>query len=189
MKLTGEIVTLEPMASGHIDPLYALADDKLWTWFPNQLNTREAMAAYVHGALAEQEKGTQEPFVVRVNATGELAGSTRFMNIDRANRRYEIGSTWYGLRHQRTGINTECKWLLISHAFENLDAIRVELKTDSLNTPSRNAIRRIGAAEEGTLRSHMIMPSGRLRDTVYYGITRADWPAVKEHLQRLLLRT
>lgn len=186
--IKGNIVTLEPLALEHLDALSAIADDKLWAWFPQKLDTREAMQAYIEGALKARGQGTVEAFAVRVNATGEIAGSTRYMNIDREHRRYEIGSTWYGLSFQRTGINTECKWLLIRHAFEDLNAVRVELKTDALNTQSRHAIRRIGAREEGTLRAHMIMPGGRLRDTVYYGITRDDWPAVKEHLERLRAR-
>ena len=112
-----------------------------------------------------------------------LAGSTRLANLDRANKRVEIGWTWYGAEFQRTGVNTECKVLLLTHAFERMDMNRVEWKTDALNTRSRRAILRLGAKEEGTFRHHMVAWNGRLRDTVYFSMLREEWPEAKARLE------
>jgi RimJ/RimL family protein N-acetyltransferase len=144
------------------------------------------MLRYIEAALAEQARGASLPFAVFDHARGCIAGSTRYMNIDTANRRAEIGSTWYGRDWRRTVVNTECKYLLLRHAFEALGAMRVEFKTDSLNTASRNALLRIGAIEEGTFRNHMMTYSGRIRHTVYFSITNDDWPTVKAELEQKL---
>ena len=140
------------------------------------------MQRYIASALADQQKGVSLPFATIEKATGKLVGSTRYLNIDMANKRVEIGSTWIAPAWQRTAINTEAKYLMLRHAFEMLGCNRVELKTDSLNTKSRNAILRIGAKEEGTLRAHMVTWTGRLRDTVYYSVLAPEWPDVKAKL-------
>ena len=139
--------------------------------------------------LAEQAQGLTVPFVTLEKNTGRIIGSTRFMNIDVANRRVEIGSTWIIPEFQRTAVNTEAKYLMLRHAFETWGCLRVELKTDGLNARSRKAILRIGAKEEGTLRKHVLCWNGRARDTVYYSIVDADWPAVKARLERRLGET
>src|SRR5208283_1669620 len=137
-------------------------------------------------AIAEQARRESLVFVTAARSSGELAGSTRFMNIDRANRRVEIGSTWIAPKWQRTAINTEAKYLMLRHAFETWGCIRVELKTDALNQGSRNAILRIGAKEEGTLRKHLITWTGRVRDTVYFSLLDEEWPAAKSGLEQKL---
>jgi RimJ/RimL family protein N-acetyltransferase len=122
-------------------------------------------------------------------ASGQAIGSTRYLNIDRANRRVEIGATWIAGPWRRTAVNTEAQYLMLRHGFETLGCIRVELKTDALNQRSRNAIRRIGATEEGTLRQHMVTWSGRLRDSVYFSILDSEWPRVKQDLEQKFSRT
>ena len=144
------------------------------------------MAAYIDKALAEQASGISLPFALIEQATSRVIGSTRYANIDRLNHRVEIGWTWVAREWQRTAVNTEAKYLLLRHAFEKLGCIRVELKTDSLNTQSRNAILRIGAREEGIFRNHMITASGRIRHTVYFSIVDSEWADVKARLERRL---
>jgi N-acetyltransferase len=184
MTLTGESVRLEPMTIEHLDPLCAVGlDPELWTWGLNRLETREHMREYVEEALALRDVGSAIPFVTVESGSGEVIGSTRFGNIDRRNRRYEIGWTWIAPAWQRTAINTEAKYLMLRHAFEELDAVRVEFKTDALNARSRAAIARIGAREEGILRNHMITADGRLRDSVYFSIIASEWPEVKAGLR------
>jgi RimJ/RimL family protein N-acetyltransferase len=146
------------------------------------------MLDYIRTALAGQAAGNTIPFVTVERASGGVVGSTRFMNIDAANRRVEIGATWLAQSWRRTAINTEAKYLMLRHAFETLGCIRVELKTDALNERSRAAILRIGAREEGTLRQHMVTWSGRLRDTVYFSIIDSEWPGVKASLEAKLKR-
>jgi N-acetyltransferase len=144
------------------------------------------MRAYVAQALEEQRRGVSLPFVII--AQGQVAGSTRYGNIDLANRRLEIGWTWVAPAYQRTAVNTEAKLLLLTHAFERLGVNRVELKTDALNQKSRTAIARLGAVEEGTFRKHIVTASGRVRDTVYYSIIDTEWPTVKRRLEIWLHR-
>jgi RimJ/RimL family protein N-acetyltransferase len=146
------------------------------------------MAAYIQTALDAQKAGTALPFATVHVASGQVIGSTRFMNIDVANRRVEIGATWIAAPWRRTAVNTEAKYLMLRHAFETLGCIRVELKTDALNQRSRNAIRRIGAQEEGILRQHVVTWSGRLRDSVYFSILNSEWPRVKQDLEQKLSR-
>jgi RimJ/RimL family protein N-acetyltransferase len=146
------------------------------------------MTGYIQTALDAQAAGVALPFATVHIASGQVIGSTRYMNIDRANRRVEIGSTWIARPWQRTAVNTEAKYLMLRHAFETLGCIRVELKTDVLNQRSRNAILRIGAREEGILRQHVITWSGRLRDSVYFSVLDAEWPGVKRDLERKLSR-
>jgi len=160
----------------------------LWRWTVTQIHSPTDIAAYIAAALEHQRQGTELPFVTIERATGVVVGSTRFGNIDRPNRRVEIGWTWVARPWQRTPINTEAKYLMLRHAFEQLGCNRVELKTDALNEQSRAAIRRIGAVEEGILRSHMVTENGRARDTVYYSILRSEWPHVRERLEAKLAR-
>lgn len=187
--LSGRFVRLEPLSLEHVAPLYAAASDQeLWRWTTTQIASMEDMRTYVETALAAQEAGTALPFATLDASSGGIIGSTRFANIDRANRRAEIGWTWLRGDRQRTGCNTEAKYLMLSHAFDVLGCIRVELKTDALNEKSRAAIRRIGGVEEGILRAHMVTASGRLRDTVYYSILEHEWPVVRARLEEMLRR-
>lgn len=187
--LDGRWVRLEPLALAHVAPLSRVAlDSDLWRWTVSQVGTGEDLRRYVDAALAAAAQGHAVPFAILDRASGAAAGSTRFGNIDPQHRRVEIGWTWLGRAFQRTALNTETKYLMLRHAFERLGCIRVEFKTDVLNTRSREAIRRLGAVEEGVLRHHMITESGRVRDTVYYSILAAEWPAVRERLEARLAR-
>jgi N-acetyltransferase len=150
--------------------------------------TPEDFQKMVEKTLAEQERGESVAFTTTEKNSGKVIGSTRFMNIDRANRRVEIGSTWIAPRWQRTVVNTEAKYLMLRHAFEIWKCIRVELKTDALNQKSRNAILRLGATEEGILRKHRITWTGRVRDTVYFSVLDSEWPEVKKRLESRLGR-
>jgi RimJ/RimL family protein N-acetyltransferase len=158
-------------------------------WTDAYTPTPDGLRLYIESALQRQAEGTALPFAVVSKAAGKAIGSTRYGNIDPENRRVEIGWTWYGRDFQRTAVNTECKYLLLRHAFETLGCLRVEFKTDVLNERSRKAILRIGAKEEGVFRKHMVMPSGRVRDTVYFSIVDTEWPAVKMRLGRMLARS
>lgn len=157
-------------------------DPSLWVWTVGLVKSPQDMREYMIAALDAQAAGTAVPYVTVERASGKVVGSSRFMNIDRANRRVEIGSTWVAPAWQRTVVNSEAKYLMLRHAFETLGCIRVELKTDSLNEQSRRAILRIGAKEEGTFRNHMICYDGRVRHSVYFSITDAEWPTVKAGL-------
>jgi RimJ/RimL family protein N-acetyltransferase len=161
-------------------------DADLWRWMPMAVRTPEEMIDWLESALQEQRKGTALPWTIVHRSTGVPVGSTRFGNIDLANRRVEIGWTWIGGPWQRTAVNTESKYLMLRHAFESLGCVRVEFKTDALNERSRKALLRIGAKEEGTLRRHMKTYSGRVRDTVYFSILDSEWPAVKAELETKL---
>ena len=189
MILEGAQVRLEPITLEHHPALCEVGlDPELWQWIPYRATTAEEMRAYIQSALDAQAAGTAEPFATVERLTGRVIGSTRYMNIDRANRRVEIGATWIAKPWQRSAINTEAKYLMLRHAFETLGCIRVELKTDALNQKSRNAILRIGAKEEGTLRQHMLTWGGRLRDTVYFSVLDTEWPQVKAALGAKLTR-
>lgn len=185
--LEGRYVRLEPLAESHEDGFAEVGlDPDLWRYFPYRMAAREDAELFVRGALKEQAAGSAVPFATVDRASRRIVGSTRFMNIDRGNRRVEIGATWIARPWQRTAINTEAKYLMLRHAFETWGCIRVELKTDALNERSRTAIRRIGATEEGVLRQHMVMWDGRLRDSVYYSILDGEWPRVKVDLEARL---
>ena len=189
MILEGAQVRLEPLTLGHHAALCAVGlDPELWQWIPYRATTAEEMRAYIQSAMDAQAAGTALPFATVERATGRVIGSTRYMNIDRANRRVEIGATWIAKPWQRTAMNTEAKYLMLRHAFETLGCVRVELKTDALNEKSRNAILRIGAKEEGTLRRHMVTWTGRLRDSVYFSVLDSEWPQVKAELEAKLKR-
>ena len=187
--LTGEHVQLEPMLAAHRDALSEVGlDEELWRWIPVPVRTPEEMSAYVDAALADQASGVSLPFTIIERASGKVIGSTRYANIERVHRRVEIGWTWVAPAWQRTAVNTECKYLLMRHAFEALGCIRVELKTDSLNEKSRNAILRIGARQEGVFRNHMITASGRIRHSAYFSVVDSEWPTVKARLEEKLKR-
>jgi RimJ/RimL family protein N-acetyltransferase len=186
--LEGKFVRLEPLTADHHGLLCEVGlDESLWELVPTRVLTPEEMTKYIQTALDAQAAGTALPFATVERASGRAIGSTRFGNIDRANRRVEIGGTWLGRKWQRTAANTEAKYLMLRHAFEVWKCNRVELKTDSLNERSRRAILRIGAREEGTLRNHVVTWSGRLRHTVYFSILKPEWPAVKADLERKLV--
>ncbi len=187
--LLGQIVRLEPLSLDHVPALLrAGSDPELWQLTTSRMTTQADAAAYVESALAARDAGTALPFATLLRDSGELVGSTRFANFDEAHRRVEIGWTWVTPRWQRTAVNTEAKYLMLRHAFETLGLIRVELKTDVLNTRSQRAMERIGATREGVLRSHMIVLDGRIRDTVYYSVIAPEWPRVKAALEEKLTR-
>lgn len=187
--LTGQHVRLEPIEESHVPDLWRAGNHPaIWKYMPFAVTSEAQLAGLVQHVIGWVEAGTGLGFVQRALPAGEVVGSTTYLNADAANHRVEIGATWLTPAWQRTAVNTEAKYLLMTHAFEALDCIRVEFKTDSLNEPSRRALARIGAVEEGTLRNHMIMPDGRYRHSTYFGITVEDWPAVKAQLERRLHR-
>jgi len=189
--LEGSVVRLEPLRREHQQLFWDAAKDSLeeiFRWIPYAMKTPEDFLRLVDKAFQEQERGESVVFATVERSSGRVIGSTRFMNIDRANRRVEIGSTWIAPAWQRTAINTEAKYLMLRHAFETWGCFRVELKTDALNDKSRNAILRIGAREEGTLRRHVVTWNGRVRDSVYFSILDNEWPEVKHKLETYLAR-
>ena len=187
--LRGRHATLEPLAKTHADDLRrAASDGELWRLWYTSVAPPEKMDEYVAMALDMRERLGAMPFVVRDNAKGDIVGCTRYFNVDAANRRMEIGHTWYAQRAQRTAINTECKLLLLGHAFEKLGCIAVEFRTHWFNQASRDAIARLGAKQDGVLRNHQVSAEGIKRDTVVFSIVDGEWPAVKRHLQSLLER-
>jgi RimJ/RimL family protein N-acetyltransferase len=181
--LQGEHVTLAPLITSHGPALAeAVKDGELWRlWFTN-VAAPEDMAADIERRLALRADGSCLPFTVIEQETGEPVGMTTYMNIDAAARRVEIGATWYRRRVQRTAINTECKRLLLAHAFETLGCIAVEFRTHFFNAGSRRAIERLGAKLDGVLRSHSRSRDGSLRDTCVYSIIASEWPTVRENL-------
>ena len=180
--LRGEHARLEPLTPAHRDGLVDAANDgELWKLWYTSVPKAENMEKEITRRLALQSAGTLLPFTV-FDADGGIAGMTTYMNVDAANRRVEIGSTWYAKRVQRTPLNTQCKLLLLQHAFETLDCIAVEFRTHFFNHQSRRAIERLGAKQDGVLRSHQIAPNGTLRDTVVFSIIASEWPTVKAHL-------
>ncbi|MEK6279482.1 MAG: GNAT family protein [Acidobacteriota bacterium] len=185
--LEGQHIRLEPLSLAHEEPLNAAAaDGQLWNSVVTIVPSRDTMADYIQSALQAQVEGTELPFVITRKSSGEVIGTTRFYFIDRDNRHAEIGYTWLAASTQRTGVNTEAKLLLLAHAFERWELIRVAFVTDVLNEQSRTAILRLGAKEEGILRNHMIMPGGRYRDSVCLSIIEAEWPEVKARLEAKL---
>jgi len=187
--LEGNAVLLIPIGREHWEPLWRVAKDStedIFHWIPYPMRTAEDFQRWTDKALAEQARGESLVFVTVECSSGRMIGSTRFMNIDPANRHVEIGSTWIAPPWQRTAINTEAKYLMLLHAFEQWGCVRVELKTDALNQKSRNAILRIGAKEEGTLRKHLVTHTGRIRDTVYFSILDTEWSELKARLEAKL---
>jgi RimJ/RimL family protein N-acetyltransferase len=185
--LSGKHVTLVPLAAEHHDDLVAAAaDGELWNLWYTSIPEPSQISAEIARRLKLAESGSMLPFAVIEETTGDAVGMTTYMNIDPENRRLEIGSTWYRKRVQRTALNTECKLLLLSHAFDTLGCIAVEFRTSSFNLQSRRAIERLGAKLDGVLRSHALHKNGTLRDTFVYSIVAAEWPAVRSKLVRFL---
>ena len=181
--LNGRHASLEPLSLSHHDDLVAATSDgELWNLWYTHVPSPERMSAEIERRLRLQQAGSMLPWSVRSASTGKIVGMTTYMNIDAIYRRVEIGATWYAQSSQRTLLNTECKLMLLTHAFESLECIAVEFRTASFNHASRRAIERLGAKQDGVLRSHQMYADGGLRDTVVYSITAAEWPAVKLHL-------
>ena len=180
--LRGPHARLEPLSPAHREGLVdAVKDGELWKLWYTSVPKPENMQKEIDRRLSLQAAGTMLPFTV-FDAEGAIAGMTTYMNVDAANRRVEIGSTWYAKRVQRTPLNTQCKLLLLTHAFETLDCIAVEFRTHFFNHQSRRAIEQLGAKQDGILRNHQIAPNGTLRDTVVFSIIASEWPTVKAHL-------
>lgn len=186
--LQGRYVRLEPMTEAHIPGLAEIGvGQDFWHFMLyGDMKTEADMRKWVLDILKRIEKGTDRPFVAIHLDSGRVAGATRYLNIMPNDRGLEIGGTWYGTDFQRTPVNTECKYLLMTHAFETLRAIRVQLKTDSRNERSQKAIERIGARKEGVLRNHMILPDGYIRHSVFYSVIDSEWPEVKKNLENML---
>ena len=187
--LTGVHATLEPLTVDHHDALVAAASDgELWKLWYTSVPRPENMIAEIERRLDNQSKGTWLPFVIRRNDTGAISGMTNYLNIDAVNRRVEIGGTWNAKSTQRTGVNTECKLMLLTHAFETLKCAGVEFRTHFMNHQSREAIARLGAKQDGILRNHVMVPGVGHRDTVVFSIIDHEWPTVKHHLRYKLDR-
>jgi RimJ/RimL family protein N-acetyltransferase len=183
-------VRLEPLTEAHAPALAEIGLGKpFWDFMVyGEMKTLEDMQNWVREILTRSEKGTDVPFVAIHLESDRVAGATRYMNIMPRDRGLEIGGTWYGVEFQRTAVNTEAKYLLLRHAFENLGSIRVQLKTDLRNERSQKAIERIGAVKEGVLRNHMILPDGYIRHSVFYSILDTEWPTVKQRLEEMMAR-
>lgn len=189
VSLIGRQASLAPLSQTHCDQLIdAVQDGELWTLWYTSIPSPDRMAAEIDRRLDLQRRGSMIPFAVIENSSGAAVGMTTFMNIDADNRRLEIGSTWYCRRVQRSALNTECKLLLLTHAFEQLRCIAVEFRTHFFNRQSRAGIERLGAKLDGILRQHQIAANGTLRDTCVYSIVDREWPAVKAHLAHELAR-
>jgi N-acetyltransferase len=181
--IEGSYVRLEPLTQAHAEGLAAIsADEAIWRYYPSSLLTLTDVQAWIDIALARRAAGTSLPFAILDKASGRALGSTRYMNIMPHDRGLEIGATWLAAPVWRTAVNSECKLLLLRHAFETLGCIRVQLKTDRRNERSRRAIERLGAQFEGILRQHMIVRDGVYRDSAMYSIIDSEWPAVKQRL-------
>ncbi len=188
--LEGAHATLAPLDHSHLDDLVeATKDGELWKLWYTFVPTAEDMAGEIDRRLGLQESGSMLPFTTIEKATGQAVGMTTYMNIDAASKRVEIGSTWNRKRVQRGPMNTECKFMLLRHAFETLDCIAVEFRTHFFNHQSRGAIERLGAKLDGVLRNHMVMADGSFRDTCCYSIIASEWPTVKTHLSYQMSRS
>ncbi len=188
--LEGAAVRLEPLTEAHTEGLYSAAQDPdTWLYMASDPSVSVAkMCAWVTAAVAARDAEEAQPFAIVERASGRVVGSTRYFDISAHDRHLEIGHTWLAAAVRRSRVNTECKYLLLRHAFETLGAIRVQLKTDRRNERSQRAIERLGAVREGILRKHMILENGYVRDTVMYSITDDEWPAVKATLEARLAR-
>lgn len=188
ISLSGRVVRLEPLSEVHVPDLaIAGQDENIWRYMLyGNIQTEEHMRAWVLDMLARQACGADLPFAVIHLASQTAIGATRYLEIRPAHRGLEIGGTWYSPSFQRTAVNTECKYLLLRHAFETLGCLRVQLKTDLRNLRSQRAIERLGAVREGVFRKHMLTPQGTVRDTVFYSILDDEWPAVKQRLESFL---
>lgn len=188
--LTGKYVRLEPMTEAHTPALAEIGVGQSFWHFMlyGDINSADDMQSWVRDILSRAGRGTDLPFVAVHLESGRVAGATRYLNIAPHDRGLEIGGTWYGSDFRRTAVNTECKYLLLRHAFETLGCIRVQLKTDSRNERSQRAIERIGAVKEGVLRNHMILPDGHYRHSVFYSILDTEWMDVKRRLEVMMTR-
>ncbi len=188
--LQGKHVRLEPLSESHISGLTEVGvGQSFWDFMLyGNIQTEEDMRNWVLDIRSRAEKGTDLPFAVIHLASGRVAGATRYLNIVPKDRGLEVGGTWYGTEFQRTPVNTECKYLMLTHAFETLKCIRVQIKTDKRNERSQKAIERLGAKKEGILRNHMILPDGRYRDSVFYSILDTDWVDVKKNLEEIMAK-
>lgn len=189
-RLLGSIVRLEPLSEAHVPDLAVAGQDKsIWKYLPyGNINTEAKMSEHVKMLLARAARGTDLPFAVVLLESNKPIGCSRYLEIREDHRALEIGGTWYGQAYQRSGVNTECKYLLIKHAFETLGCIRVQFKTDARNQRSQISLERIGAVKEGTLRRQMITADGHIRDSIYYSIIESEWPSVKANLEEKLKR-
>ena len=187
--LVGDFVRLEPLSQSHVPDLTKMAlDADIWRYLLYPIvGTEDQMRAWVEDILSRQAKGADLPFAVIHLETGRAVGATRYLEIRPEHRALEIGGTWYGVAYQRTVVNTECKYLLLRNAFEQLGCVRVQFKTDLRNVRSQKALERIGAVQEGILRNHMITPDGYVRDSVYYSIIEAEWPTIKSRLEQKMI--
>jgi len=184
IELSGKLVRLEPLALTHVAGLTeAVKDGELWNLWYTFAPEPENVKLYVEKVMDAFERGKSLPFAVVSNHDNKVLGTTRYMDIDAKNKRLEIGGTWYSKSVQRTGVNTECKYLLLQHAFEKLDCIAVEFRTHWHNMQSRTAIARLGAKQDGVLRNHQFDRSGNLRDTVVFSILNSEWQVVKASLE------
>jgi RimJ/RimL family protein N-acetyltransferase len=186
--LEGRRVRLEPLAHHHAVGLFEVGkDETIWPYMPRPpLKCLQDAHALIDQALDVAAAGTQIPFAIIERRSGKAIGSTRYLDIRHNDRGLEIGWTWIGTAYQRTVVNTECKYLLLRHAFEDLGAVRVQLKTDLRNVRSQRAIERLGTVREGVLRKHMVLWDGFIRDTVYYSVIESEWPDVKRRLESLM---
>ncbi|MBK9600884.1 MAG: GNAT family N-acetyltransferase [Anaerolineales bacterium] len=173
-----------PLSLDHLDGIKeAVLDGELWKLWFTSIPSPETAEAYIRSALELRENAGWMAFVVREKATNKIIGSTRYCNVDEVNQRLEIGYTWYAESYQRSAVNTECKYLLLTHAFEKLEAIAVEFRTHWHNHKSRAAIARLGAKQDGVLRNHTKSANGVYRDTVVFSIINLEWPVVKQSLE------
>ena len=183
VELHGAYASLVQLSRDHLADLdEALRDGELWRLWYTFVPEPEKLAAFIDKRLADQAAGKLTAFAVIDKASGRAVGTTNYLNVEPEHRRVEIGGTWYRRSVQRTPINTECKLMLLGHAFEKLECIAVEFRTHFFNHQSRRGIERLGAKLDGILRSHQLAPNGSLRDTVVYSIIAGEWPAVKAHL-------
>ncbi|MCY0109852.1 GNAT family N-acetyltransferase [Pseudomonas monsensis] len=185
--LRGQRILLRPLQYSDAAALLdAAADGELWNLTVTVVPSASTIDSYLKKALDGREAGTIMPFVIVLKDTGEVIGSTRFWKIDRLNRKLEIGSSWIAARWQKSFVNTEAKYLMLCHAFDLLDCVRVQFTTDENNQKSRNAILRLGAQQEGIVRHERIMPDGRKRNSVRFSIIDDEWPQVRLHLEQKL---
>ncbi len=186
--LSGRIVRLEPLSENHVPDLTLSAQDEtIWQYMvAGRIRTEDQMQKWISEMLEKQRAGTDLPFAVILCGSGKAIGTTRYLDISPVHRSLEIGGTWYAAAYQRTGVNTEAKYLLLKHAFEELGCVRVQIKTDTRNERSQRAIERIGGIREGVLRNHMVLADGYVRDSVIYSIIDVEWPEVKQRLEALL---
>jgi len=187
--LEGRQARLEPLSRDHLDGLADVGlEPAIWRWMPLTMSSREDLAGFIDAALAGLAAGREQAFATIERSSGRVVGSTRYLNIEPAHRRLEIGYTWLAPAWQKTAINSDAKLLMLDHAFAELGANRVEFKTDARNEPSRNALLGIGATFEGIFRRHMIVQQGQLRDSAYFSIIVDEWPSVRQHLAQRVER-